>query len=164
MLRVRPTNFDNPMVLMLWSSVHSIGSQMHNRRVDLLFPTHATRVLREWGAASPHGSRFFRLAKERLAIKNAGSALAMGRRTQNCDGAVCHPVRGSFPLAHLAAEFDALGSSGCQAGLDPVPNQVARFRTYRGANRSLFMASPARAPSAAAIMASCTSLETSPAT
>ena len=42
-------NFDNPMVLMLCSSVHSIGSQMHNGRADLLFPTtHATRVLREW--------------------------------------------------------------------------------------------------------------------
>ena len=65
MLRVRPTNFDNPMVLMLWSSVHSIGSQMHNGRADLLFPTtHATRsVLREWGAAPRTALVIFRLAR-----------------------------------------------------------------------------------------------------
>jgi hypothetical protein len=32
------------MVLMLRSSVHSIGSQMHNGRADLLFPTTPTRA------------------------------------------------------------------------------------------------------------------------
>ena len=143
MLRVRPTNFDNPMVLMLWSSVHSIGSQMHNGRADLLFPTtHATRVLREWGAASPHGSRLLPTRQGAAAIKNAGSALAMGRRMENCDGPVCHPVRGSFPLAHLAAEYDALGSSGCQVGLDPVPNQVARFRRLQRSKQVLVYGKP----------------------
>jgi superfamily I DNA/RNA helicase len=38
-LRFRQPNSDNRMVLMLCSSVHSIGSQMHNGRADLLFPT-----------------------------------------------------------------------------------------------------------------------------
>ena len=32
-------------------------------------------------------------------------------------------VRGT--LAHLAPKFDAPGSSRCQAGLDPIPDQVA---------------------------------------
>ena len=33
------------------------------------------------------------------------------------------PVRRT--LAHLAPKFDAPGSSGCQAGLDPIPDQIA---------------------------------------
>ena len=32
-------------------------------------------------------------------------------------------IRGT--LAHLAPKFDAPGSSRCQAGLDPIPNQIA---------------------------------------
>ena len=56
-----PAELDNRMVLMLCSSVHSIGSQMHNGRADLLFPT--THRNRWWqssfmdGARWPPGSR-----------------------------------------------------------------------------------------------------------
>jgi hypothetical protein len=105
------------MVLMLWSSVHSIGSQMHNGRADLLFPTtHATRVLREWGAAPRTDLVIFRLAKERRPS-----------RTPVCpgDGA----SNGELRWASLPSSWI-------------VPNQVARFRRLQRSKQVLVYGKP----------------------
>jgi hypothetical protein len=66
------------MVLMLCSSVHSIGSQMHNGRADLLFPTtHRTGAGQSSfvdGRGAPHGSAGFGIRRACPAASHAQKA------------------------------------------------------------------------------------------